>query len=113
MSGRRMKSAVSICCRLGNTPSQAFATVAALQMLNGPGVVLESKEKILRISVPCSTASVWPYCTTTICYLHGTVERILMQTKNLSHWRMLAGMVCEMDMDRRAAARSKKKLRGR
>jgi len=27
-----------------------------------------------------------------ICYLHGTVERILTQTKNLSQWLMLAGM---------------------
>jgi hypothetical protein len=29
----------------------------------------------------------------TICYLHGAVERILTQTKNLSQWLMLAGMV--------------------
>ncbi|WP_395747688.1 O-antigen ligase family protein [Prosthecobacter sp.] len=43
-----------------------------------------------------------------ICYLHGTVERILTQTKNLSHWLMLAGMVSGMEMNRRAA---KKKLR--
>ena len=31
-----------------------------------------------------------------ICYLHGTVERILTQTKNLSHWLMLAGMAAGM-----------------
>ncbi|CAN5862623.1 hypothetical protein BH11VER1_BH11VER1_19920 [soil metagenome] len=37
-----------------------------------------------------------------ICYLHGTVERILTQTKNLSHWLMLAGMVSGMEMNRRA-----------
>lgn len=43
-----------------------------------------------------------------ICYLHGTVERILTQTKNLSHWLMLAGMVSGMDMNRRAAARVRK-----
>ena len=36
-----------------------------------------------------------------ICYLHGTVERILTQTKNLSHWLMLAGMVAGMEMNRR------------
>ena len=43
----------------------------------------------------------------TICYLHGTVERILTQTKNLSHWLMLAGMVAGMEMNRRAALRLK------
>jgi hypothetical protein len=48
-----------------------------------------------------------------ICYLHGTMERILTQTKSLSHWLVLAGMVCGMDMDRRAATRSKKELRAR
>lgn len=37
-----------------------------------------------------------------ICYLHGTVERILTQTKNLSHWLMLAGMVAGMERQRRA-----------
>ncbi len=48
-----------------------------------------------------------------ICYLHGTVERILTQTKNLSHWLMLAGMVSGMEMSRRAAVRNKKQLRVR
>lgn len=48
-----------------------------------------------------------------ICYLHGTVERILTQTKNLSHWLMLAGMVSGMEMSRRAAVRSKKVARVR
>jgi len=37
-----------------------------------------------------------------ICYLHGTVERILTQTKNLSHWLMLAGMVAGMERTRKA-----------
>ncbi|MFN0075205.1 MAG: O-antigen ligase family protein [Prosthecobacter sp.] len=36
-----------------------------------------------------------------ICYQHGTVERILTQTKNLSHWLMLAGMASGMEMTRR------------
>lgn len=36
-----------------------------------------------------------------ICYLHGTVERILTQTKNLSQWLMLAGVVAGMEMNRR------------
>lgn len=39
----------------------------------------------------------------TICYAHGSVERILTQTKNLSHWLMLAGMVAGMERQRRAA----------
>jgi hypothetical protein len=29
----------------------------------------------------------------TICYAHGTVERILTQTKNMSFWLLLAGLV--------------------
>lgn len=37
-----------------------------------------------------------------ICYPHGMVERILTQTKNLSHWLMLAGMLSGMEMNRRA-----------
>jgi hypothetical protein len=37
----------------------------------------------------------------TICYSHGTVERVLTQTKNLSHWLMLAGMVAGMERLRR------------
>ena len=37
-----------------------------------------------------------------ICYAHGTVERILTQTKNLSQWLMLAGMVAGMEINRRA-----------
>lgn len=37
----------------------------------------------------------------TICYSHGTVERVLTQTKNLSHWLMLAGMVAGMERQRR------------
>lgn len=41
-----------------------------------------------------------------ICYGHGTVERILTQTKNLSQWLMLAGMVAGMEMKRRAMTRS-------
>jgi hypothetical protein len=40
-----------------------------------------------------------------ICYGHGTVERILTQTKNLSHWLMLAGMGAGMEMNRRAGRR--------
>lgn len=39
-----------------------------------------------------------------ICYPHGMVERILTQTKNLSHWLLLAGMVSGMEMNRRAKA---------
>lgn len=38
----------------------------------------------------------------TICYAHGTVERILTQTKNLSQWLMLAGMVAGMELNRRS-----------
>jgi hypothetical protein len=41
----------------------------------------------------------------TICYAHGMVERILTQTKNLSHWLMLAGMVAGMERQRRAVSR--------
>ncbi len=37
-----------------------------------------------------------------ICYPHGLVERILTQTKNLSHWLMLVGMLAGMEMNRRA-----------
>lgn len=37
-----------------------------------------------------------------ICYPHGTVERILTQTKNLSHWLLLAGILAGMEMNRRA-----------
>lgn len=37
----------------------------------------------------------------TICYSHGTVERVLTQTKNLSHWLMLAGIVAGMERQRR------------
>lgn len=37
-----------------------------------------------------------------ICYPHGLVERILTQTKNLSHWLMLAGILSGMEMNRRA-----------
>ncbi len=40
-----------------------------------------------------------------ICYMHGTVERILTQTKNLSQWLMLAGMVAGMEMNRQARDR--------
>jgi O-antigen ligase len=40
-----------------------------------------------------------------ICYGHGTVERILTQTKNLSHWLMLAGMGAGLEMNRRAGRR--------
>ncbi len=40
-----------------------------------------------------------------ICYPHGLVERILTQTKNLSHWLMLAGMLSGMEMNRRAKAK--------
>jgi O-antigen ligase len=36
-----------------------------------------------------------------ICYGHGMVERILTQTKNLSHWLMLAGMVAGMERSRK------------
>ncbi|MBK8092259.1 MAG: hypothetical protein IPK32_09880 [Verrucomicrobiaceae bacterium] len=37
-----------------------------------------------------------------ICYPHGLVERILTQTKNLSHWLLLAGMLSGMELNRRA-----------
>lgn len=47
----------------------------------------------------------------TVCYLQGTVERILTQTKNLSHWLMLAGMVSGMEMNRRAAVRFSQTVR--
>jgi O-antigen ligase len=36
-----------------------------------------------------------------ICYGHGMVERILTQTKNLSHWLMLAGMIAGMERSRK------------
>ena len=39
-----------------------------------------------------------------ICYMHGMVERILTQTKNLSHWLMLAGLVAGMERSRRCGA---------
>ena len=32
----------------------------------------------------------------TLCYLHGNVERILTQVKNLSHWLLLAGLAAGM-----------------
>ena len=38
-----------------------------------------------------------------ICYGHGTVERILTQTKNLSHWLMLAGMAAGIQRSTRSA----------
>lgn len=41
-----------------------------------------------------------------ICYPHGLVERILTQTKNLSHWLMLAGMLSGMEMNQRAKIRT-------
>lgn len=44
-----------------------------------------------------------------ICYQHGTVERILTQTKNLSHWLMLAGMASGMEMTRRAAVAERRR----
>ena len=37
----------------------------------------------------------------TICYFHGTVERILTQTKNLAQWTMLCGLVAAMEHRRR------------
>lgn len=40
-----------------------------------------------------------------ICYPHGLVERILTQTKNLTHWLLLAGMLSGMEMNRRAKAK--------
>jgi len=43
-----------------------------------------------------------------ICYGHGMVERILTQTKNLSQWLMLAGMVAGMEMNRRAKKLSRR-----
>ena len=33
-----------------------------------------------------------------ICYMHGTVERILTQTKNLSFWLILCGLVSALQM---------------
>ena len=39
-----------------------------------------------------------------ICYGHGTVERILTQTKNLSHWLILAGMGAGLEMNRRGTS---------
>lgn len=36
------------------------------------------------------------------CYLHGTVERILTQTKNLSQWLLLCGMLAGLEMRRRS-----------
>ena len=40
-----------------------------------------------------------------ICYLHGTVERILTQTKNLSFWLLMVGLIAAMEAHRRAASR--------
>ncbi len=42
-----------------------------------------------------------------ICYAQGLVERILTQTKNLSHWLLLAGMIAGLEMQRRALQRRK------
>lgn len=36
-----------------------------------------------------------------ICYLHGTVERILTQTKNLAQWMMICGTVAALEQRRR------------
>lgn len=40
-----------------------------------------------------------------ICYLHGMVERILTQTKNLSFWLLMVGLVAAMEAHRRAAVK--------
>ncbi len=47
-----------------------------------------------------------------ICYPHGLVERILTQTKNLSHWLMLVGMLSGMEMNRRAESRLARSAQG-
>ncbi len=39
-----------------------------------------------------------------ICYLHGTVERILTQTKNLAQWMMICGTVSALEHRRRMLA---------
>jgi len=39
--------------------------------------------------------------TFTICYLHGTVERILTQTKNLAQWMILCGILAALEHHRR------------
>lgn len=36
-----------------------------------------------------------------ICYLHGTVERILTQTKNLAQWMIFCGMLAALEHQRR------------
>ncbi len=36
-----------------------------------------------------------------LCYTHGLVERILTQTKNLSHWLLLAGLLAGLEQHRR------------
>lgn len=41
----------------------------------------------------------------TLTYLHGTVERVLSQTKNLSLWLMCAGCVARMESERRQGRR--------
>ena len=48
--------------------------------------------------------------TLVISYAHGSVERILTQTKNLSQWLMLAGLVAGMEMNRRTALRMGSKV---
>jgi len=39
--------------------------------------------------------------TLSVCYLHGMVERILTQTKNLSFWMVLCGLIAAIEMMRR------------
>jgi len=46
-----------------------------------------------------------------ICYLHGMVERVLTQTKNLSQWLMLAGMAAGLELNRRSTALRKSRLK--
>ena len=49
--------------------------------------------------------------TLTICYMHGTVERILTQTKNLSFWLLLCGLLSALQMMAKTEAVSSKARR--
>ena len=46
----------------------------------------------------------------TICYLHGTVERILTQTKNLAQWMVLCGILAALEHHRRLLRKQRLEL---
>ena len=46
------------------------------------------------------------FVTLGICYMHGTVERILTQTKNMSFWLLMCGLIAAMEAVRQREART-------